>query len=126
MPGQADLGDGRVLIAEWWQGELPRWADIGGDEVFLDGEVPAWPLIIRSRRPGDRFQPLGLGGIKKVKEALIEAKVPREERNAVPLVTDGQDRLIWLAGIRLDHRFRVTAATKRLIHLVLRALPPAP
>jgi len=120
VPGEVPLPDGRILAAEWWEGNLPDWAGVTGNEVFLDGDVPAWPLTVRSRRPGDRFFPLGLGGQKKVKEVLIEAKIPRDARNAVPLVTDSRDRVVWLAGIRLDDRFRVGGTTKRTLHLTLR------
>ncbi|MGE5550007.1 MAG: tRNA lysidine(34) synthetase TilS [Bacteroidota bacterium] len=119
IPGTARIKPGLVLGAQWWTGNLPRWSDVDKNEVFLDGEVPAWPLRVRSRRPGDRFYPLGLGGAKKIKEVMIEAGVPRESRDAVPLVVDARERVVWLAGLRLDDRFRVTGKTKRVLHLSL-------
>lgn len=120
-PGIAVLPDGRGIKAAYWDGNPPGWQDVGKDEAFVDGDLLAWPLSIRSRRPGDRFHPLGLQGGKKVKEVLIEAKIPRESRNAVPLVVDGSGRVIWLAGLRADQRFRITAETRHILHLTLGA-----
>lgn len=117
VPGRLVLANGRIMTADWWTGNLPNWVDVGGDEAYLDGDMPVQPLMVRGRRPGDRFRPLGLGGEKKVKESLIEAKVPRECRNSLPLVVDGLGRVVWLAGLRLDDRFRITAGTKRVLHL---------
>ncbi len=123
VPGETRLPDGRSIEAAWWPGNPPAWSDVTREEAFLDGEALSPPLIVRSRRPGDRFSPLGLGGTKKIKEALIEAKVPREEREAVPIVADGRGRVVWVAGLRMDERFRVTAATRRILRLALKAGP---
>lgn len=119
IPGETPLDGGRLLRAAWWTGNPPAWEDVGKEEVFLDGDLAVPPLSIRSRRPGDRFHPLGLGASKKVKEALMEAGIPREERDAVPVVVDGEGRIVWLAGIRLDERFKVTDATRHILHLTL-------
>ncbi|MBI1886682.1 MAG: tRNA lysidine(34) synthetase TilS, partial [Chloroflexi bacterium] len=54
--------------------------------AFLDAEGAVLPLLVRSRRPGDRLRPLGLGGEKKVQDLLVDAHVPVQERDGVPLV----------------------------------------
>lgn len=122
VPGRVDLPDGRTLAARWHMGNPPPWAGVGRNEAYLDGDALAMPLAIRSRLPGDWFCPLGLaaGAAKKVKETLIEAGIPREERNAVPLVIDAGGRIAWVAGVRPDHRFRVTPNTKHVLYLDLR------
>jgi tRNA(Ile)-lysidine synthase len=84
----------------------------------LDWETVRPPLTIRNRQPGDRFWPLGLPGPKKLKEFLIDLKVPRAARDSLPLVCD-RDGIIWVAGTRPSHRCRVTPATRKL--LLLRA-----
>lgn len=119
VPGRIALPDGRSLIAEWWPGNPPAWEGVSRNEFYLDGEVPVLPLFVRSRRPGDRFVPLGLGKLKKIKEVLIEDGIPREERDAVPVVTDARERIVWLAGVRPDGRFGVTDRTRRILRLRL-------
>ncbi len=94
----------------------------GGDplEARIDWDTIAGPLRVRNRRPGDRLRPLGLGGTKKVQDLLVDAKVPREVRDRVPLVGD-EKGILWVVGLALDERVRVTPRTKRT--LLLRATP---
>ena len=68
-------------------------------------------LHLRNRRPGDRFQPLGMSGTKKLKDFFIDEKVPRTSRSSVPILTDG-DNILWVIGYRIDDRFKITADTK--------------
>jgi tRNA(Ile)-lysidine synthase len=85
-----------------------------GPACLLDAAVAVPPLTLRSRRPGDRFRPLGAPGERKLQDVLVDAKVPREQRDAVPVVTSC-DRVVWVVGHRIDDRCRVTAATSRAL-----------
>lgn len=71
-------------------------------------------LIIRNRRPGDRFKPLGLKGIKKLKDFFIDEKVPVYLRNKVPLVVSGED-IIWVVGYRINHDYKIADSTKKIL-----------
>jgi len=82
--------------------------------AFLDGEHIQFPLTIRSFRPGDRFQPLGMDGEKKVKDFFIDHKIPLGQRRRIPLLFS-QDQLLWIPGLRIDHRFRLTAQTRQVL-----------
>lgn len=76
------------------------------------------PLSVRVRRPGDRFWPLGAPGETKLKDFLIAAKVPVEERNRLPLIVDrGGERVVWVVGQRPAQVVAVTTATQRLLRL---------
>lgn len=89
----------------------------GSLELTLDGDAVKRPLIVRSRKPGDRIRPLGLGGTKKVQDILVDAKVPVEERDEVPIVCDRNGPL-WVVGHRMDERVAVTDKTKKVIRIV--------
>jgi tRNA(Ile)-lysidine synthase len=93
--------------------------------VALDLSSVNPPLAVRSRRPGDRFRPLGLPVQKKLKELLIDAKIPAGRRSQVPLVCD-RDGIIWVAGVRPAERCRVHAGTKRLLILELKQADTPP
>ena len=82
--------------------------------AFLDGEHIHFPLLLRSLRPGDRFQPLGMDGEKKVKDFFIDLKIPLSRRRRIPLLFS-QDQLLWIAGLRIDHRFRLTPQTRQVL-----------
>jgi tRNA(Ile)-lysidine synthase len=75
-----------------------------------------FPLKIRNRRDGDRFQPFGMKGSKKVKDFLIDSKVPRHERDRVPILVSG-DEVVWVVGYRTSERFKVRSETNRCLSL---------
>jgi tRNA(Ile)-lysidine synthase len=80
------------------------------------------PLGVRSRRPGDRFQPIGAPGVRKLQDFLVDRKVGRHERDTVPLVVDGRDRIVWVVGQSVAEDFRVTDASRGVILLKVRHL----
>ena len=75
--------------------------------------------MVRSRRPGDWVRPLGLRGRKKLQDVLVDRKVPRAERDRVPLVVDAQDRIVWVAGHVVSADARVTDRTRSMVVLKL-------
>jgi tRNA(Ile)-lysidine synthase len=77
-------------------------------------------LIIRGWQPGDRVQPLGLGGRKKLQDVFVDRKVPRDERPQVPIVVDSQGRIVWVAGHVVGEPFRVTPRSEAVVVLTLR------
>jgi tRNA(Ile)-lysidine synthetase-like protein len=79
-------------------------------------------LVVRSRRPGDRLRPRGLGGSQKLQDLLVNRKVGRRERDRVPIVTDESGRIVWVAGQVSTEEFRVTGDTKAVIILKLRRI----
>ncbi len=75
------------------------------------------PLIVRNRRSGDLFCPQGMGGKKKkIKEYFIDQKIPREERERIPILTSPEG-ILWIIGYRADERFMVTAATEKILEV---------
>jgi len=85
-----------------------RWSEAA------DAERIAFPLELRSRREGDRFAPLGLGGEIKLKDFLINERVPFFDRDRVPLLCD-RERIVWAVGVRLSDDVRITESTKRYL-----------
>ncbi len=88
----------------------------GKKELWVDAEKLSGPLQVRSRQSGDRFWPLGGRGSKKIKEFFIDAKVPRRQRDRVPIITAGED-IVWVGGMRPDDRWQITDSTRKFLHL---------
>jgi tRNA(Ile)-lysidine synthetase-like protein len=83
-------------------------------EIF-DAESISFPLVLRSWQPGDVFFPLGMAGRrKKVKNFFTDCKVPLERKHSIPILCHDQ-RIVWIAGYRLDERFAVASATKKFM-----------
>ncbi|MFL6280822.1 MAG: tRNA lysidine(34) synthetase TilS [Vicinamibacterales bacterium] len=91
-------------------------------EVTIAADPVALPLAIRSRRQGDRFRPLGMGHRKKLQDFLVDRKIPRETRDSLPLVVDGEDRIVWVVGESVAEDFRVTEPSRGVILLKARRL----
>ena len=68
--------------------------------------APGEPVVVRSRRPGDRVHPLGAPGSRKLKDVLIDRRVPRRERDRLPLLCVGE-RIAWVPGVTVDEAFRL-------------------
>jgi tRNA(Ile)-lysidine synthase len=77
-----------------------------------------FPLLLRNRRPGDFFLPLGLAGKScKLKKFLNSRALNLCKRSRIPLLCNGTGEIIWIVGERLDHRFRVTRDSRDLVEL---------
>ena len=88
-------------------------------EAWLDADAVGPHLTVRSRRPGDRMRPLGLGGERKLQDILVDAKVPREERDDVPIVCAPWG-IAWVVGHRLDERAALREGSGRALWLRFR------
>lgn len=86
------------------------------NEEWLDWDVIAPPLVVRGRRPGDRFWPLGMSADKRLAEFLLDHKVPKEERDRVAVLCD-QKGPLWVIPLRIDQRARLTERTRRVLRL---------
>ena len=96
--------------------ELKRAPSVLSTErkAYLDMERIAFPLVVRSVLPGDRIQPLGMKGTRKLKSVFIDEKIPREHRGRIPVVADGIS-VLWVPGVRLSERVRVGKGCKRIL-----------
>lgn len=118
LPGETPAPDGGTLTAA----VIARPAGFAparvrrAREVFLDADALAPPLNVRAWQPGDRFAPLGMAQHKTLQDLFIDAGVPAAQRECVPLVTDAQG-IVWVAGVEIAHRARVTESTCRLLRL---------
>jgi tRNA(Ile)-lysidine synthase len=94
----------------------------GSHVAFVRGDLCIGSLAVRNRRPGDRFRPIGLDGRKKLQDFFVDRKVARATRDAVPIVVDELDRIVWVAGYGIDEAFRVTDPAQAVLILKLKAL----
>lgn len=88
----------------------------GKFQAVFDVDQIQLPLKIRSRRAGDRFQPFGMKGTKKVKDVLIDEKIPQRMRKCVPILVSG-DEILWVVGHRTSDKCKVSNRTRRFLHL---------
>ncbi len=80
---------------------------------FFDMDKIKGALRVRNRVNGDIFHPSGMKGSKKLKEFFIDEKIPRIERDSIPLIVSG-DTILWVVGKRVSNIGRVNKNTKRI------------
>ena len=73
-------------------------------------------IVIRNRKDGDKMKPLGIKGTKKLKDIFINLKVPREERDIIPLICF-DDEIAWIVGYKVSESFKITKSTKRVLKI---------
>ncbi|PPK86522.1 tRNA(Ile)-lysidine synthase [Neolewinella xylanilytica] len=89
--------------------------------------IPQLPLHLRARAPGDRFDPLGMQGRKKVKDFFIDQKVPHWERDLTPVLVDSEGRIVAIVGHRIANSFAVGPNDERVLRIrTERASPELP
>jgi len=101
---------------------FPRERDKGGGlpdnslTAYFNLDKVGSQLMVRTRQPGDRFQPLGMSQPKKLNEFMIDSKIPRSWRRRIPIVCSPQ-HILWVVGWRIDERVKVTEDTKKVLCL---------
>jgi tRNA(Ile)-lysidine synthase len=82
--------------------------------AHLDADKVEFPLIVRPRKDGDRYQPLGSPGRKKLKEIMRARGVPLEDRDRLPVFL-AEGKIVWVPGLPVAEGFKVTPTTKNLL-----------
>lgn len=92
--------------------KLGEWKNI----KYFDFDKINGNIVLRYRRDGDKFIPLGMNGSKKLKDFFIDLKIPKEERNKIPLICFNKD-IAWVVGYRISENFKVQKTTKNILKI---------
>jgi tRNA(Ile)-lysidine synthase len=90
------------------------------NQAAFDYQKLKCPLFIRNRKKGDKLIPLGMSGHKKVKDILIDEKVPKYKRDQLLLTVDVEDNIIWLAPYKMSDEYKITKETDKVLILKLK------
>ncbi len=118
IPGATPIGDtGLNLHTRFLSSNDWKEPEMSSERAFLDFDKTGPAIQARFFRPGDRFVPLGMTGRKKLKSFFIDEKVPREQRDTIPILTTGAGDIIWVYGKRISDNFRVTEKTRKILFI---------
>jgi tRNA(Ile)-lysidine synthase len=92
--------------------------DLPGDGSIasLDRDTFAYPLKIRKWKKGDYFFPLGMEGRKKLSDFFAGEKIPLPDKKRI-WILESAGNILWVIGLRIDHRCRVTSATRNILQI---------
>lgn len=125
QPGVYSLSDFGITLTARVQpiGDFPDFRSGGHSVGFFDMDTVSFPLTARHVQPGDKFKPLGAVGTQTLKKFFIDHKIPLSRRAKCAALLS-EDRIIWLMGVRIDERFKVTDLTKKILKIELRLAEP--
>ncbi|PLT33056.1 tRNA lysidine(34) synthetase TilS [Bacillus sp. V5-8f] len=98
IPGENILPNGYKIKAQYINEEIPN--SFGNDSFIIQARESDLPLIVRTRKDGDRISVKGLGGSKKLKDIFIDEKIPMSRRNGWPVVQNQRGEILWLPGLK--------------------------
>jgi tRNA(Ile)-lysidine synthase len=81
---------------------------------WLDYDKIKYNLKVRTRKEGDQIAIKGINGAKKIKKYFIDAKIPKEKRDSIPLLAD-EENIIWIIGYRISEQYKITEATEKIL-----------
>lgn len=93
----------------------------GLDRTAFDADALSEEMLVRPRRRGERFEPFGAPGERRIKSLFADAGVPRWDRARVP-VLDASGHTLWVVGVRRGRAAPITASTRRILEVTVRRL----
>jgi tRNA(Ile)-lysidine synthase len=101
VPGSIRIGGWRITSRP-----APAREETDHRDASVATLAAAGPFVVRFPHPGDRIQPLGMSGHKKLSDVFIDRKIPRRERSRIPVV-EANGEIVWVVGVAISERARV-------------------
>lgn len=113
-PGMINLPNGTTVKVEYTGLDI---ADIPVNMAVFDTKRVTFPIIIRTRKKGDRMTLKGMTGSKKLKDIFIDQKIPLHDRDTWPVITDRKGSILWLPGLKKSSFEGIEMSAKQYILL---------
>ena len=117
--GQKLNVDGKVISVREVNRKMFKFSPDKSIE-YISGDGLSNVFEIRKWKVGDKFQPIGMKGTKKISDFLSDEKVSSIEKREYLVLTNG-GKIVWVIGLRIDNGFKVTSETKKILILTVTA-----
>lgn len=117
MPGRIQMDAQKMALSfDFVEKQALRFGD--SRTVYMDYARIIPPLTLRTPQPGDRIQPLGMSGTKKLKHYFIDRKIPARQRAQTPLLVD-RHSVVWIIGQQISDRVKITDKTAKILKIAV-------
>lgn len=115
-----EANDKEIKFGNWELSKqaLDEWSQFptSSEVAWIDSDKLSFPISIRYWQAGDYFCPIGMSGKRqKLQDFFVNKKINQVERHRVPLLINGDGRIIWVVSHRLDDRFKITNKTTKAV-----------
>ena len=119
FPGETRVA-GAVVKTEILDGAVIKSASVKASEheAYFDLNHLTLPLELRAPERGDRMQPFGMAGTKKLSDIFVDKKIPGRKRAQSLLITDAED-IIWLVGVTTSEKSRVEPTANKVVRITV-------
>ena len=94
--------------------------DFNKYNAYFDKDKLTFPLYLRRWRNGDKFQPFGMKGKRKVSDLFTDEKLSLHDKKNIWLLCNADDEILWVLGLRTDDRFKITSQTHHILNITWR------
>ena len=102
IPGILNYQGGRIITR--LRKNIPKKRN--KNSIYVAAQNSQIQFFIRKFQPGDRFRPAGMQGTKKVQDFFVDLKIPRANRNRIPILTDQNGNIISIGKLRIDDAYK--------------------
>ncbi|MHB0997689.1 MAG: tRNA lysidine(34) synthetase TilS [Armatimonadota bacterium] len=119
VPGETFVPEIQSTVkTELSTGQIDDIRTSGDNGIVLDYGCIRGELKIRNWIHGDRMNPMGLGGSKKIQDIFSDKKIPKSERYRIPIIVDNE-KIIWVAGLSISENVKVTSDTCEYLRIII-------
>lgn len=118
LPGEGTYSAGTFVLTVTKSDIPDNKKQLNPSEEYVDAEKVTFPLTVRRWKSGDYFHPIGMKGKKKLSDFFSGLKLSQDEKKETP-VFECDGKIMWVAGKRLDDRFKITNSTTSTYHLTI-------
>jgi len=116
IPGKTLILDNILIKAEFVEFSEEIFKNRDKFTGYFDYEKIKGDIIVRNRKTGDKFIPLGLKKEKKISRFFIDKKIPKTKRDEI-LIFENNGKIMWVCGLEISEEFKVERDTKKILKI---------
>lgn len=120
IPGKTEFGD-FLILSEFVEFSEDIFKNPEKFTQYFDFSKIKGDIIVRNRKKGDKFLPLGMKNYKKLSRYMIDKKIPKSQRDKI-LIFENNGEIMWVSGYQISEKFKVEKDSKKILKIEVKKL----